>query len=48
MLGCVCFMSFFEKEPNWGVFRDLDVDVSESEISLAENIVKEMFDKCKK
>ena len=48
MLGCVCFMSFFEKEPNWGVYRDLDVDVSESEISLAENIVKEMFDKCKK
>ena len=48
MLGCVCFMSFFEKEPNWGVYRDLDVDISESEISLAENIAKEMFDKCKK
>ena len=48
MLGCVCFMSFFEKEPNWGAYVDFDVDVSDDEIALAEKIAKETVDKCKK
>ena len=47
MLGCVCFMTFFEKEPISNACIDFDVDVSDFEMSLAEKIAKETVKKRK-
>jgi hypothetical protein len=40
MLGCLCFMTFFGIDVEGNTYRDLDVDITEEEVLLAQKTAK--------
>lgn len=40
MLGCLCYITFFEKDIEGNTYRDLDVDIAEEDVLLAQKTAK--------